>query len=202
MPPDTSFLKALAEAIEKLLHPYAEIVLHDLKKQTITAIYNNFSKRNVGDDCLMDSEVDLKELPDFFNPYFKTNWDGRKLKSTSITIRNGEGDAVGLFCINLDISALEEVQQTIDQFIHLKMPSFIPQDFFFDNWKEKINSLINQFLNERQITLESLSQKQKRELFAQFEEKGMFKTKQVQEYVQSVLEVGKIVSKGLFKVKE
>ena len=40
---------AMAEAFARLLHPFAEVVIHDLKKDQIVAIYNPFSKRKVGD---------------------------------------------------------------------------------------------------------------------------------------------------------
>jgi len=179
--------RPLAQAIARLLHPYAEIVLHDLKKQRIAAIYNNFSRRNVGDDCLIDDEANLDELPEFFPPYYKLNWDGRKLKSISITIRDATKKAIGLFCINLDISFLEEWRDAIEQFIHLKPPSIVPQNFFHENWRERVNAAITEFLTERQLTVESLSPKQKRELMHLLEEKGLMHGKRVADYVQGIL---------------
>ena len=42
--------KPIAEAISLLLFPHAEVVIHDLKTGCIGAIFNNFSKRAVGDE--------------------------------------------------------------------------------------------------------------------------------------------------------
>ena len=93
---------SVAQAITTLLHPHAEIVIHDLKTGKIAAIYNNFSKRSVGDDSLIEELSDYTSLPDVFPIYTKVNWDGRKLKSSTATPRNKNKKAVGLLCINLD----------------------------------------------------------------------------------------------------
>lgn len=199
MIPELIPFKPLAQAIERLLHPYAEIVLHDLKKQRIAAIYNPFSRRSAGDDCLIDAEMDLSVLPDFFSPYDKTNWDGRKLKSTSMTIRNSLGEPVGLFCINLDISVLEECKRFIEQFTRLKPPTVVPQDFFYDDWREKVNSAISLFLMDQQLTLEKLSAKQRRELYDLLQEKGLMKDKQVIDYIQMTLKMVKPQTKSSAK---
>lgn len=37
--------KLIAESITKLLHPFAEVVLHDIKKNQIVEIFNSFTKR-------------------------------------------------------------------------------------------------------------------------------------------------------------
>lgn len=51
---DLAIYFSVAQAINILLHPYGEIVIHDLKTGQIAAIYNNFSKRKVGDESLID----------------------------------------------------------------------------------------------------------------------------------------------------
>ncbi|MFI5342893.1 MAG: PAS domain-containing protein [Chlamydiales bacterium] len=50
---------------------------------------------------------ELSESQDLFPPYFKTNWDGRKVKSVTAVLRNQTKKPVGLMCINLDISKWE-----------------------------------------------------------------------------------------------
>ena len=62
---------SLGEAISLLLHPHGEVVIHDLQKQTIAAIFLNLSKRKIGDESLLEpSEYDLK-LADVFPIYSK-----------------------------------------------------------------------------------------------------------------------------------
>jgi len=52
----TPWLKAIepaCAAIAALLHPHAEVVVHELATDTIVAIWNPFSGRTVGDPSLM-----------------------------------------------------------------------------------------------------------------------------------------------------
>ena len=80
--------KSVGEAISMLLFPHAEVVLHDLRTGCITAIFNNLSrKRAIGDESLFDEWNQLPESQDVFPPYFKTNWDGRKMKSVTAVLK-------------------------------------------------------------------------------------------------------------------
>ena len=81
------FLKTctgLAEMVAKLLHPFAEVVVHDLKKNQIAAIFNAFSKRAIGEPSYLDqSDFNKKASPTILGPYKKVNFDGRPQKSIS-----------------------------------------------------------------------------------------------------------------------
>src|SRR5947209_18344195 len=114
MHPEIRRFIPIAQAIEALLHPHAEVVLHQLEEeQTIAAIFNNVSGRKVGDPSLLEKEANWHTFPDYFEPYYKTNWDGRKFKSTTATLRDEKGKAVGLLCVNLDITLLDNLQRLI-----------------------------------------------------------------------------------------
>src|ERR1700730_5232879 len=111
-----SFLPT-AEAIQRLLYPYAEVVIHDIKRNRIAAIFHPFSKRRPGDSSMLTPE-EIARLEDCIGPYEKINWDGSKLKSVSSVIRDESGQAIGLLCINLDISQLIKINDYITTFIH------------------------------------------------------------------------------------
>lgn len=66
--------KPIGEAVSLLLFPHAEVVIHDLHTGCIGAIFNNFSKRAVGDESSLDDLDKLSENLDVFPPYFKINW--------------------------------------------------------------------------------------------------------------------------------
>lgn len=93
MKPEISIFLNVAKAISKLLHPFAEVVIHDLEKDQVIAIFNPLSKREVGDLSYLDRiDFDRKgKMPDIIGPYEKLNFDGRKLKSISIVIKNAKG---------------------------------------------------------------------------------------------------------------
>src|ERR1700730_10010671 len=134
-----------AEAIQRLLYPYAEVVVHDIKQNQIVAIYHPFSKRKVGDSSLFTKEEEMAMLEACIGPYEKMNWDGRKLKSVSSVIRDESNKAVGMLCINLDISKLEKINDFISAFISNTKLSPQPVPLFQDDWQERINKYVHAY---------------------------------------------------------
>ena len=53
----------IAKSIERLFHPYVEIVIHDINKHRIAYIGNNFSNREIGDDSVLD-DISFDEVKD------------------------------------------------------------------------------------------------------------------------------------------
>jgi predicted transcriptional regulator YheO len=178
-----------AEAIQLLLYPYAEVVLHDIKQDKIVAIYHPFSKRRVGDDSLLSPE-EMTPSQDCIGPYEKINWDGKKLRSISSVIRNEKNNAVGLLCINLDVSKLENFSFIIHEFLNLHMTPQ-PQSLFKEDWQEKINHYIHKYLQEHHLTLDSLNRKEKKELIEHLRKAGAFNTKNAAYYIAKVLKVSR-----------
>lgn len=167
---------ATAQAIESLLYPYAEVVIHDLRKMKIFAILNAFSKRKIGDPSLLQESMDLKSLPDHFPPYFTTNWDGRRLKSTTATLRDVKGKAVGLLCINLDVTKMTEISQFLTLFASPPKQE-LPEELFQDDPREKIHACVLGYLKEKKLTIETLTSKDKKALVLYLDEVGAFEIK-------------------------
>lgn len=79
----------VAEGLSKLFYPFVEIVVHDLLKDQIEAIYNSFSKRKVGDRSYLDNaDLSVNTNNGVIGPYEKINYDGRRLKSISMILRS------------------------------------------------------------------------------------------------------------------
>jgi D-arginine utilization repressor len=181
--------KPIAEAISILLFPHAEVVLHDLRTGCIGAILNNFSKRAVGDESLLDDMGNLSESQNVFPPYFKTNWDGRKMKSVTAVLRSQAGKPIGLLCINLDISKWKEMHHFI---LDLISPATEMPDFLFKNdWKEKINSYVSNYLKQHALRLESLDKAEKQKLLFALQKEGAFETKNAPSYIADVLQISR-----------
>lgn len=176
---------SIAQSIVALLQPYAEAVIHDLKTGKIHAIFNPYSRRNIGDDSLLDKEVQKAKFPDYFEPYLKTNWDGKRLKSVTSTLRDAKGKVIGLLCINLDISKWEELHFLFEQFI--AKPKELPKELFIEDWREKISRYIYNRLKAKQLSLEHLTREQKIDLIADLHEDGAFEGKNAAAYVGGVL---------------
>jgi D-arginine utilization repressor len=180
----------IATAIEKLLYPHAEVVIHDVKKNRIAVILNSFSKRRAGDSALLSREETNIES-DWIGPYEKINWDGRKLKSVSCLIRDEQGQAIGMLCINLDISNLEKVNKFISEFISGDKIIPQPELLFKEDWQEKINQSVHTYLIEKQLILENLNRNEKKSLIEYLQEIGAFKAKNAALYVARVLNVSR-----------
>jgi D-arginine utilization repressor len=186
-----SNLLLIAKGISVLLYPNAEVVIHDLNTGLISAIFNNLSKREVGDESLIEEIDDCAQLPDLFPLYFKTNWDGRKMKSISMTLKDEHGKPATLLCINLDLSKWEEMHQWLLDFIQPFNHEEKPDLLFKDDWREKINVYVSDYLKNEGITLKSLTKDKKRELIHALYDEGAFQAKNAAVYIAEVLDISR-----------
>jgi len=182
---------ATAKALSTILFPFAEVVIHDLNTNSIAAIYNNFSKRNVGDESLLENIDDFNKLPEVFPLYSKINWNGRKMKSISATLRDLKGNAIGLMCINLDISKWEELHQFLGSWLHGLNEQPQPTVLFKDDWRERINIYVSEYLTKEGVDLKQLSKEKKRALILQLHAEGAFKAKNAAHYIADVLDLSR-----------
>jgi len=199
MPSELNRYKPIGEGISLLLFPHAEVVIHNLKTGRIEAIFNNLSKRSVGDESLLDEIAPLSATEDVFPPYSKINWDGRKMKSVSTILRGPKGDPIGLLCINLDISRWEEMHRFIQEFI--QPASQTPELLFKNDWREKINAYVSSYLKQHAVRLESLDKAAKKELLLALHKEGAFNTKNGASYVADVLQISRATVYNYLKEK-
>lgn len=191
-----------AEAFARLLHPFAEVVVHDLSKDRIEAIYNPLSHRQVGDDSYLD-RMDFRESETVIGPYDKMNWEGRPMKSISVVIRNQLGKAEGFLCVNMDISVFDTANQWLQAF--LKNTIDLPeksQRLFKDDLHEKINLYVHTYCQQQQISFEALNRENKREIIHSLAEEGAFKGKNAANYVARVLGIARATVYNYLKEKE
>jgi predicted transcriptional regulator YheO len=158
----------VAEAISKLLSPFAEVVVHDLSTNKIEAIFNSISKRKVGDSSYLD-HINLEtydELSNVIGPYEKLNYDGRKLKCIISIIRDNTGVAVGTLCINLDISVFDKYQGILQLFLtnNDKEMSQKSQSLFKDTLYEQINNFVQKYCLNHSLSIDNLTRLQKKNL--------------------------------------
>lgn len=126
MKPDKRFEFAahVAKGLAGQFGKNCEVVIHDLRgddlEHTIIAIENgHVSGRSIGDGpshIVLDS---LKESPDKLEDrisYLTKTSDGRVLKSSTIFIRDDNGNVIGLMGINYDISMFVAVDDAIRSF--------------------------------------------------------------------------------------
>lgn len=182
------------EAVTKLFNPYVEAVLHDLRTGNISAIYNNLSKRAVGDRSAISKFVgnSRDEFPDIFEPYYKTNWNGKKFKCTSITVRNNEDEPVGLICFNFDTSTFGHITQNLNELLSVvNAQAQNPIEQFTEDWQARVNECIGNYLKENNTTLLTLEKGQKREAVNRLYNHGLFNYRSAASYISDRLNVSR-----------
>ena len=177
----------LCDAIARLFWPRAEVVLHDVQRDTIHHVANPFSARKAGDPSLV-GELDETGLADgVIGPYPKRNFDGRRLKAVMSVIRNDNNGVIGLVCVNLDIDALASALQQMEQMVSIAQPTPRPLALFGADWREQVNTLVGEFLVEHTATIDRLTSEAIDELLLVLDQRGVFAIRTAVPYVAKVL---------------
>ncbi|STY31641.1 Uncharacterized protein conserved in bacteria [Legionella wadsworthii] len=179
-----------AEAIQRLLAPYAEVIVHDVQQNRIVAIYNPFSKRREGDPSLLD-QMEVQSMEDCVGPYEKTSWTGNRIKSVSSLIRDDKSNAVGLLCINLDVSMMDKLMDSLQNFLLCSKLETKPEPLFKDDWQERVHIYIHSYLKEYQLSINTLNRKEKKALIDHLYEVGAFSGKNAAQYIAKILNVSR-----------
>jgi predicted transcriptional regulator YheO len=179
----------VCDAIALLFQPYAEVVLHDLSSETVVYLSNPFSKRELGEPSLLH-EIDFKPSDIIIGPYEKVNWDGRRIKSVSAVLR-ANGKAVGILCINVDVSHFHAVMQTLTALVAVPQSPEKPASLFKEDWHERINEYILTWTRERGLTIAEMNRAQKQRLVMDLAGDGAFGGRNAAAYISRVLGLGR-----------
>ena len=118
------FLFQLAKGISRQFGPNCEVVVHDLDSNdpnsSIVAIENgHVTGRKVGDGpshvVLEALRSGRENLTDHLS-YLICTKDGKILKSSTIYVRDDDGEAIGIFAINYDITLMLAMEENLKQF--------------------------------------------------------------------------------------
>lgn len=146
-----SFLRQLAKGISQQFGSCCEVVVHDLSDNnvdsSIVAIENgHVTNRKLGDGpshvVLEALHGDRSRLSDHLN-YLTRTADGKILKSSTIYIRDANGDATGIFSINYDITNLLLIESTIKSLTTTEQSQKEPERIA-QNVSELLDDLIEQ----------------------------------------------------------
>lgn len=196
------YIIQFSKAVEHLYYPFAEVVIHDLKSQTIHAIFGTLSQRKIGDPSYLnvqDIAEEMERVSATFSQkgkehdhiiYPKINWDGKLVKSTSLPVRDDKGNLCYLVCINFDVSWFKKIQ-TFSEDILISPTQFQPAALFKNDFQEKINRYLHGALLERGERLETLRPKEKKSLVHELFLNGAFHQPKAVDYVASLLKMGR-----------
>lgn len=182
----------MLEGIVKLFHPYVEGAIHDLIEGKVVALYNNISRRNIGDQSpVTELGVDIKDFPDVFEPYYKTNWDGRQLKCTSVTIRDNTGTPIGLVCINFDTSVFQNIGNHIETLLQTQSTSLNPVEQFAENWQQQVSGFMDSYARRYNVALSAMTKDEKAALVCEMYDHALFNYRDAASYIAQQLNVSR-----------
>ncbi len=145
------FLIQLSKGIAQQFGPNCEVVLHDLEtndpESSIVLIENgHVTGRKVGDGpshvVLEALKGDRDKLEDHIC-YLTRTRDGKVLKSSTLYIRNDDGEAIGIFSINYDITLMLAMEENLKQFTAPEQPDAAPEPIA-RNVSDLLDELIEQ----------------------------------------------------------
>ena len=180
----------MADGIAALLFPFAEVVVHDLTSQRVVHIANNLSRRVLGDASALD-DLAHDHTDTVIGPYEKQNWDGGRMRSVSVVLRDDAEQPIGVLCVNLNIAVFEQARSTLELLVSGVRVLPQPEQLFRDDWQERINTFLHAWLGERQLSLTGLTREHKRALVCALERDGAFRGRSAANYVASVLDMGR-----------
>lgn len=134
-------LKPLVPAVARSLGRHCEVVLHDLRHPdgSIVAIAGNVTGRHVGGSF---SQVGLSILEageaaqDQCN-YVTSGANGRVIRSTTIVLRDPDGNCFGLLCINFDVTEMRALAAFLEDMTG--SPDQVPKSVaFVDDVREVV----------------------------------------------------------------
>jgi predicted transcriptional regulator YheO len=169
-------LFAVGEAVATLLHPYAEVVLHDLRTGRIVRIWNSFSDRQAGDlSNLKEAEAAFPSDQRVLGPYDKAlNSEGRT-KSITAAMRDEDGELFGFMCINLDVTLLDRAAAVLSTFASSELKR--PEPIYRNDMKQHINYLVRDYSLKVNRPVDNLTREQRVELVSMINRDGLFQAR-------------------------
>lgn len=187
----------VCEAIVALLQPFAEVAVHDIRRDRIVGIWNPISERRIGDRSLIDELPPYAEDARVIGPYPKVLADGRAVTSVSVVLLNAKGSRRGLLCINLDRSPFDGM---IDVLVRFAAPvEDRPPELFERDWREQILLVVDEVCRSRRLRRDRLTREQRLDLIRVLDERGLFSTRNAAPHAARALGVSRTTVYVLLK---
>jgi len=170
------FLKKLTHAVAAAVGSICEVVLHDFStpEHSIIAIENgHVTGRKVGDSFGVFGLQVLRDLPkeDLIN-YRTTTKDGKVLRSSSLFLRDENGEMIGAMCINLDITQVLKTQRLLEDLT--STPKGAIDEGFETSVDEALDLLIRDAIRTTRKEVSAMDREDKIHVISYLETKGAF----------------------------
>ncbi|HON43086.1 MAG TPA: PAS domain-containing protein [Bacillota bacterium] len=166
-----------------------EIVVHDFGRlpNSIVAIAGDLTGRTVGGPMtgfgfqLVSSSMENDVLN-----YPSVTPDGRKLKSSTMFIRDRSGKVIGCVCVNLDLTELMIAQGAIERLCKIDEGER-PKEVFARDISEVLNDYLEWTLKQVDVPVQLMQKEQKLQVIESLERLGVFQIKGAVDIVAQAL---------------
>lgn len=190
-------IESIIEGLAKHFGTNCEFVVHDYSKEfgsTIVAITNGeVTGRSVGKG---GTDIGLRVMKgqkadDGRYNYISQTQDGRFLRSSTIYLKNDDGEVLGTLCINLDITKLINAKNFLDEFINFGKNDSSVETVVFKNVEDMLLSMINESITYIGTPVALMTREQKVEGIRYLDKRGAFKIKNAGNIVANYYDVSK-----------
>lgn len=170
------FLRRLTHSLAGTVGSICEVVLHDfsLTEHSIIAIENgHVTGRKAGDSFGVFGLQVLRDLPkeDLIN-YRTITKDGRQLRSSSVYLRDENGEMFGALCVNIDLTGILKAQEVIEGLT--ATPKGTIDEGFETSVDEALDLLIREAIRLTGKEVSKMDREDKVRVIAFLESKGAF----------------------------
>lgn len=187
-------LQQIASGLGETFAPFCEVVVHDLTQpdHAILAIHNNLSGRQVGDPMteLGRQRVCDPGFPELIANYPNRFPDGRQAKSTSIGIRDSQGDYVAALCLNVDLTVFANLQNVLARFGATSVSPGV-EESLAPLGSQSLRDYIDGFAAHRSTTPRALKADERRTLLRELKEGGLLEVRRAIDTVAQHLGVSR-----------
>ncbi|EPH45019.1 PAS domain-containing protein [Streptomyces aurantiacus] len=174
-------LGPVADGIAATFGSLCEVVVHDYRRpeRSVVSIAGAVTGRGVGGAM---SEIGMgmlargDEAADELN-YLTRTQDGKLVKSSTMLLRDSGGAVFGALCVNLDITAVQQVGSLIGELAGVTAPAEVPTTTFGDSADvidAVVRSVVDAYQLERSRPWGELDRAERVELFRGLDERGVF----------------------------
>lgn len=171
-----SELDKVATAVGRTFPGLCEVVLHDLRDSlhTVRTIENNISGRKPGDSAteLGLARIQDSEFPAVLQNYANTFPDGRASKSTSIGIKDSQGNYIAALCLNVDVSLLGTITHQLAALTRIDGQDEGIEESLRPKSLQEIRDFVARYAAERGRTPHSLDAEAARALTRRLRDEG------------------------------
>jgi predicted transcriptional regulator YheO len=182
----------ICDALAVIFGQQIEVVIHDLRTGRVAYIVNPYSGRKVGVESLLDIEKsEIPETASVLGPYEKAGSKGERIRSVTAVLRDPHREPIALLCVNFNFEVIDKVVQSLEALFPTEGIIPHPDMLFRQDWRERVNLVIRDFLLRTQTTVATLDRQQRSKLLEEIENSGLLEMRHAAQYVANQLGISR-----------